>query len=300
MGSNPMPSATADGHDGRVRSSVVVGSAVPTRIGIAGARAFYAGPGLDLSPHRNAAATLVVTLDAPFRLCLPDGGGTALGPAASRSAAFVPPGTLHRVRATGPVLFAYLDALSDDVAALAHHRDGDVAVPDLDLDGGVEEVFDALGVRRRAPVDPGLVAAVRRLDVRPQDVPSVAAAAALVGLSPSRFQARFRRAVGVPFRRYRLWRRLAVAITGSAAGQSLTEAAHAAGFAGSAHLSGTFRTMFGLTPSDLLALGATVRSDLPVPHARQADHTATVSGGRSSASVSATVRRAPAGAPAPT
>ena len=43
-----------------------------------------------------------------------------------------------------------------------------------------------------------------------------------------------------------------------AAGGSLTEAAHAAGFASSAHLSSTFKRMFGLTASDLLALGVAI------------------------------------------
>ena len=35
-------------------------------------------------------------------------------------------------------------------------------------------------------------------------------------------------------------------------GASLTEAAHAAGFASSAHFSTAFRDMFGMTPSELV------------------------------------------------
>jgi AraC-like DNA-binding protein len=38
----------------------------------------------------------------------------------------------------------------------------------------------------------------------------------------------------------------------------LTEAAYAAGFSSSAHLSSTFKRMFGLTASDLLALGVAI------------------------------------------
>ncbi|MBV9228376.1 MAG: AraC family transcriptional regulator [Chloroflexi bacterium] len=45
------------------------------------------------------------------------------------------------------------------------------------------------------------------------------------------------------------WQRLLVALRTSASGASLTEAAHAAGFADSAHLTRVFRTTFGLPPS---------------------------------------------------
>jgi AraC-like DNA-binding protein len=65
--------------------------------------------------------------------------------------------------------------------------------------------------------------------------------------------------VGVPFRRYRLWRRMAVAIGTLGQGETLTRAAHEAGFASSAHFSATFRTMFGMAPSTLLALRPAVR-----------------------------------------
>jgi len=43
-----------------------------------------------------------------------------------------------------------------------------------------------------------------------------------------------------------------------AAGGTLTEAAHAAGFSSSAHLSSTFKRMFGLTASEVLALGVKI------------------------------------------
>jgi AraC-like DNA-binding protein len=41
------------------------------------------------------------------------------------------------------------------------------------------------------------------------------------------------------------------ALTQIVCGVSLTTAAHEAGFADSAHLSRTFKRMFGMTPSDL-------------------------------------------------
>jgi AraC-like DNA-binding protein len=56
----------------------------------------------------------------------------------------------------------------------------------------------------------------------------------------------------VPLRRYRIWNRMGAAVRACGEGSSLTEAAHAAGFASSAHFSSAFRDMFGMMPSDLL------------------------------------------------
>ena len=57
---------------------------------------------------------------------------------------------------------------------------------------------------------------------------------------------------GTSFRAYLLWTRLNVAIQFAMAGRSWTEAAHAAGFADSAHLTRTFRRMFGMNPAALV------------------------------------------------
>jgi len=78
---------------------------------------------------------------------------------------------------------------------------------------------------------------------------TLAALAAAVHRSPSRLAHRFRSAIGVPLRRYVLWCRLRAAAEAAMRGSSLTEAAHEAGFADSAHLSRTFRSSFGIAPS---------------------------------------------------
>ena len=241
------------------------------RISLSGARAAYLGPGLNLAPHRNAAATVAIALDSPFTLALaaPD---TPLGIGTARMTALIPPNTLHHLRATGPMLFLYLDALCDDAMALTEVALQN-ALPTLlreDLNTvGVDRIVSTLGMAPRPSGDDPLAQVIRQLDVRPQDFSNVAHAAALAGLSPSWFQARFRRAVGMPFRRYRLWRRMAVVMAALAQGQTLTEAAHGAGFASSAHLSTTFREMFGLAPSDLMAGGVVIEADQG--HSRSAD-----------------------------
>jgi len=125
----------------------------------------------------------------------------------------------------------------------------------------VDELCGALGVPARATADPRVARAIRQLDVRPQDFPRVADLAAVADLSPSHFQALFSRAVGMPFRRYRLWRRMAVVLRSLRSGATLTDAAFDAGFSGSGHLSASFRNMFGLTPSALLAFGVALSGD---------------------------------------
>lgn len=57
------------------------------------------------------------------------------------------------------------------------------------------------------------------------------------------------------FRRYRLWRRMWVVIEQVAAGETLTTAAHAAGFSSSSHLSTSSKKMFGISPSTLVSIG---------------------------------------------
>ena len=115
------------------------------------------------------------------------------------------------------------------------------------------------GVARLAAtslVDPGL----RPLDVRiaraldfvagrvrmPVSLDDAAAAAAL---SPSRFRHLFVQETGSSFRAYLLWLRINLAIEAAAAGASWTEAAHAAGFADSSHLTRTHKRMFGIEPT---------------------------------------------------
>jgi AraC-like DNA-binding protein len=75
--------------------------------------------------------------------------------------------------------------------------------------------------------------------------------AAAVGVSVSRLTHLFTEQVGIPLRRYVLWLRLRMAITEVLGGADLTDAAHSAGFADSAHLTRTCRDMFGLPPSVL-------------------------------------------------
>lgn len=233
-----------------------MGDAARPRIAIDGCRAAFSGPSLDLAPHRNAVATIALGLETAFRLTI-DGG-----PPAEHTAALIPPGTLHHLQSDGAMAFVYLDPL----------RDAEGASVDLDagrrrlLRNGIDDVdlrtlCRVMGLA--VPTEPteSFAAVIRAVDRHPQDFPRVEDAARLAGLSASRFRHRFRQVTGVPFKRYRLWRRMAVVATVLADGRSLTRAAHDAGFASSAHLSTAFREMFGIPPSKVVGLNA--RFELP-------------------------------------
>ena len=80
---------------------------------------------------------------------------------------------------------------------------------------------------------------------------TLASASEGVYLSPSRLRHLFVEQTGLAFRTYLLWLRLTRALEIYAEGRSLTEAAHEAGFADSAHFSRVFRRTFGLPATTL-------------------------------------------------
>lgn len=101
--------------------------------------------------------------------------------------------------------------------------------------------------------------------IREQDVERIPLeeAARSVFLSPSRFAHLFKEEVGLPFRRYLLWRKLSRAMEEFGRGSNLSVAAHAAGFSDSPHLTHTWRQMFGVTPS--VMLGKARFYEIPAP-----------------------------------
>ena len=96
---------------------------------------------------------------------------------------------------------------------------------------------------------------------------SVEAAAATVHLSPSRFAHLFKQQLGLPFRRYLLWRKLTRATLAIARERTITAAAHAADFADAAHVTRTFQQMFGIPPSAMMQ-GDFFEIDSPFEFAR--------------------------------
>ncbi len=75
--------------------------------------------------------------------------------------------------------------------------------------------------------------------------------AASEGLSSSRFRHIFREQFNVPFRHYKVWRKVITALNSLYSVDNLTHAAMEAGFTDSAHLNRCFRNILGKNPSHI-------------------------------------------------
>lgn len=180
-------------------------------------RMTYRGPLGSTQLHAHHAVQ-VITAEQPFDLF--DGTDHRT----RTTHAVVPADAAHRLEATGqPATITYLDPAAATWTGTPAPRPAD------DL------VDDAMRAVRRTLPD-----TVRLTDI-----------ASSIGSSSSRLTHRFTTAAGIPFSRWVLWERIQLAGRAVADGANLTAAAHAAGFADSAHLHRTFRRMFGVAPSDV-------------------------------------------------
>ena len=143
-------------------------------------------------------------------------------------------------------------SLDREIAALAAAYIEKAA--DTDLIACAWAVIGALSSRNTlpaSPIDKRIARAIEVLRDRIGATVTLTDIAEAVHLSPERFRHLFLQETGIRFRPYVLWLRLELAIASYAAGNSLTEAAHAGGFADSAHFSRTFRRMFGVAPASV-------------------------------------------------
>lgn len=184
------------------------------------------------------------------------------------------PDVAHELDASGAeVLLVFVDPESEVGAALrptigGAYRALTAAERDaIDVTRAPMEIMTASGVDWTAQMVAALGASaaasrraihprVRRLLRTLRDLPadadtSLDALAKAVGLSPGRLMHAFTASIGIPLRPYLGWLRLQRAAGAVVSGAALSDAAHAAGFADAAHMSRTFRQMFGTPPSAL-------------------------------------------------
>lgn len=230
-------------------------------------QALYAGPSLNLAPHSGSVWCLAVGIDGPLSVA------TATGATGEVHSVLIPPRLTHQLNCHGTGLVScYLEPTSDRADA-SRHRFGEwrggVGVGRADEerlhftpadDESASYWLDLAAPAAHRRVDPRIAQAARRIREDPATTVSSLELAAAVGLSESRFLHLFRDELGTSLRRYRIWARLVHAGTAIGAGASLTEAAMKAGFASPSHLADRFKTTFGLSASQLLGTGLTIRT----------------------------------------
>lgn len=220
-------------------------------------RLLYRGPPVDGAPHRHHALQLALSLGAPLTLEMDGVAQQAMGFTIAAD-------TAHQLGGGAPqIALLYLEpestaglqlgaslsmpaqAWQASRALLSAARD-DEAFATLDHLWLTELGLAASGA---PPALDGRVAdTLAHLAATPERPHSAAALAARVQLSPDRLMHLFAEVTGTSLRSYALWLKLKTALRQALAGATLTEAAHAAGFADSAHLSHSFKAMFGLAP----------------------------------------------------
>ena len=229
-------------------------------------RALYAGPSPENELHRHHAAQLCVGLDATLHV-----GDKEDSARQDMRAVFVPPDRPHVIDAeSGRVVAIYWEPESTDypfaplgsaVRALSLPDHGWRRLRQMDLRSlsPVEawaECAAALDLPVQAsptPLDPRIADTVEYIRHAPGEPHTLHALAERAHLSPSRLSHLFSEQVGVTLRRFIVWNRARYVVGAALSGASLTEAAHAAGFSDAAHMSHTFRGMFGFAPSTLFS-----------------------------------------------
>jgi AraC-like DNA-binding protein len=230
-------------------------------------RLTYAGHVGIAHRHRHAAVQLVLIPDG-LVVTLRDGSGAEW----RGRAAVIPSGADHEMAGDVAGLLTWIDADSqlgraltarvrstglplDSVAAWAAAAqpllDNDIPAAD-NLSGVIDTALGSLadaGTRDEVRMHPALREAVAVLPSMLDTPLHIGRLASAVGISASRLGHLFSDELGLPFRAYVRWARLQRAIDHARHGATLIDAAHAAGFADSAHLTRVCHEMFGLTPS---------------------------------------------------
>ena len=227
------------------------------------------GPGSSSAGNAHHAMHLVVASVGTLRV-------RAGSDAVEAPGVLTAPNVPHALDAEGrEVLLVFVDPESEAGSRLAASMEGPLRVvdeatraslmssPGDPMTWGARAVDELAGLARgERRVHPRVRAVLRHIRaVEPDADTSLAELARVARLSEGRLLHAFTESVGIPLRPYLLWLKLQRATVAIVQGETLGQAAALAGFADAAHMTRTFKKMFGMAPSALR------RSSLDPDHA---------------------------------
>ncbi|AYG09336.1 AraC family transcriptional regulator [Pseudomonas fluorescens] len=186
------------------------------------------------APHAHYAHQFILSAESPITVSLDGHLQTAYR-------LFIPSRQPHAiVHAPATVLMAYVEPGAFERESLQH------ALETADFSHErLEQTLRQLP--RRQADDERVQRALHTLDQQLSGKVSAQSLAQAAHLSLSQLERLFVSQLGVPVRRLVMWRRLRRALDLALNGHTLTQAAHGAGFADSAHFSRTMKQLFGVT-----------------------------------------------------
>jgi len=137
----------------------------------------------------------------------------------------------------------------------AHYAD------DFCINNVIEAIFKALNIKLdlKSTEDKRIIKVINFISNLNNKVVKPSKLAKIVHLSESRLQHLFKQKKGLSIKRYLLWKKMIDGVNAVISGNNFTFAAHEAGFSDSAHMSRTFKAMFGLKLSSIFKDSSSVQ-----------------------------------------
>ena len=204
---------------------------------------FVAG---NLAPHRNPVTCILAGLDRPLAVC-------TRTERIEGHIVVIRPGFEHWVEINGRAKVLYFDGLefplTAGLAARVPREVATLAIEALASSPGAHEELRARFSRGREKCPAAVARAIGAITHDPMTRMGQGELAERLGLGRTQAMRAFKAATGMTFREFKRWTALCAATRQIAEGQLVRTAAMDAGFADTAHLTRTFRTAFGTTPT---------------------------------------------------
>jgi AraC-like DNA-binding protein len=199
-----------------------------------------------LAPHRNPETCILAGLDRPLAVCTPE-------ERIEGDFVIIRPGVEHWVEINGRAQVLYFDGLEfPETAAVAARVPREVTTLTIEAfaeSTGAQQELRARFSRARDWCPAAVARTISAIVRDPMTRMDQRELAERLRLERTQAMRAFKAATGMTFREFKRWTALCAATRQIAEGQLVRTAAMDAGFADTAHLTRTFRTTFGTTPT---------------------------------------------------